>query len=203
MKTKRTTALLATLVMTPAALSGCSVLGASSNETTPSDSTITIAPYSADEAAATAKAMEADAYKQGEEAFRKTVEYNPRKNEPLPDKASAFATQRWIENADEFSERAYADGRYSEGEVQIESVTPISYVQHGNPGWRMRMEFCITSSNTMFEEDGSVSEIQFQTPDGVPLKPEEDSSSIVTVDYMHSSGIWRAHAQDYETADSC
>ncbi|MGB5952076.1 MAG: hypothetical protein WBG57_06095 [Ornithinimicrobium sp.] len=201
----RATAVLAGLVLT---MSGCSFLNASSSETDePSKdqatSTTTVKPYDADEATATAKAMEADAYKQGEEAYRQLLDLAPDRDKPMPDEASQYATQRYIDKLDETREFIYADGRYSEGSTVIEAVTPVSYVQHGNPGWRMTMDFCIKSEVTLYESDGSISDTQLVTPDGEPLKPGEASRSVVTVNYLHDDGTWRANARSQAAVKSC
>ena len=209
--------MVATLSLGVTALAGCTNSAASDDVAT---STSQVLPYDADEATATREAMEADAYEQAEVGYRKLLEMTPDRDKPLPEEASKYATQRWIDRSNEFRSELYADGRYSEGETIIETatpvayvqhgnpgwsmtVTPVAYVQHGNPGWSMTVDFCVGNAATLYEKDGTVSENQFATPDGELLKPGEESNSIVTVDYLHSNGIWRANASKTSAAESC
>lgn len=199
----RLVTLVATLTLGVTVLSGCTDSAASPTSNDGSTATSQVLPYDADEATATREAMEADAYAQAETSFRELSDMTPNRDEPLPNEASRYATKRWIGKSNDSREFLYADGRYSEGETTVETVTPVSYVQQGNPGWSMTVDFCVRSERTLFEKDGTVSETELATPDGEPLKPGEASTAIITVDYLHNDGTWRANASETSAADSC
>lgn len=75
---------------------------------------------------------------------------------------------------------------------------------HGNPGWRMSIEFCVRSESTLYEADGSVSEDPAYDPAGEEIDPTEPQHTLQRAHYLRNPDeVWQINDIEYEAAEQC